>query len=160
MHRLIPALLLACLLPVAAHAQDPAAAADPVILRIESGSVMVSQQGAEFITVDADASLQPEDRVLVPEGSVASLDYGNGCTVRLVTGAYPVASACPLADAPAAASAAAGPAPAGAAEAASAGGTNTGMVVGIVAGVAAVAALAGGGGSSSSSAPTPPPVSR
>ncbi|MFZ7095380.1 hypothetical protein ACOPJQ_02855 [Luteimonas dalianensis] len=144
MRTLLPALVLACAVSTAVHAQEPAAPADPVVLRVESGSVMVSQQGAEFVTVEADASLQPEDRVLVPEGSVASLDYGNGCVVSLVTGAYPVAASCPMASAPAAG------------EAAAAGATNTKMIVGVVAGVAAVAAIASGGGSDSS----PPPVSR
>src|SRR5690554_3046098 len=93
------AILLACTLPIAAHAQDPAhvPTADPVVLRVETGNVMVSQQGAEFVTVETDASLQPEDRVLVPEGSTASLDYGDGCVVSLVTGTAPVAASCPVA---------------------------------------------------------------
>lgn len=149
MRRLTPALVLSCLLPLAAQAQEPPAAAGPVILKLENGSVMVSQQGAEFVTVEADVSLQPEDRVLVPEGAVASLDYGNGCVVRLVTGAYPVAGGCPLA----------GAAPPAATSVASPAGSSTGTVLGVAAGVAAVAALAGSGSSSSSQPPTPP-VSR
>lgn len=151
MRLLYPALLLACLLPVAAHAQDPAhvPTADPVVLRVETGSVMVSQQGAEFVTVDTDASLQPDDRVLVPEGSVASLDYGDGCVVGLVTGTAPVATSCPVA------AAATTPAP-GVPVASTATGPSTALIVGGVAGVVAIAAIAGGGSSSSDT----PPVSR
>lgn len=143
--QLLTALVLACALP-AAHAQDEATAAEaaashnPIILRVDSGNVMVSQQGAEFVTVEGDVTVIPHDRVLVPEASVASLDYGDGCVIRLVTGAYPVAEECPdreLAVLPPA-------------------GNNTAMIVGGVAGALALAALAGGGSSSS----TPPqPVS-
>ena len=150
--RLLPALLLACSLPIAAQAQDPAhvVTPDPVVLRVESGSVMVSQQGAEFVTVEADATLQAEDRVLLPEGSVASLDYGDGCVVSLVTGTHPIATRCPVA-----ASSVAGTGAAPGVPVASAAGPSTAVIVGGVAGVAAIAALAGGGSSSK-----PAPVSR
>lgn len=155
MRHLFTALLLASLLPAAAQAQEPAAA-DPIVLRVESGSVMVSQQGAEFATVQADATLQPDDRVLVPEGSVASLDYGGGCNVPLVTGSHPVAAACPpAASAAVAASAAEAPVSPVSPVASSATGPSTGVVVGVAAGVVGVAAIAGGGSSSD-----PPPVSR
>lgn len=151
MRQLLPVLLLATALPFTANAQDPAhvPAGDPVILRVESGSVMVSQQGAEFVTVEADASLQPQDRVLVPEGSVARLDYGNGCVVSLVTGAHPVASSCPVA----ATATAAAEAPATTVSS-SAGGLSTAAMVGIGAGVVAVGAIVSDSGSSSD------PVSR
>lgn len=161
MRNLAPALLLACLLPAVALAQETAPEPS-VVLRVEQGPVLVSEQGGEFISLEIDVSLRPEDRVLVPEGSVASLDYGDGCVVSLVTGAYPVAASCPLTPVQAPATAA-GPAPApGAPEAAAAaGGASTGMILGIVGGVAAIAAIAGGGGSSDSPPPQPPPpVSR
>lgn len=154
--RLLPALLLACSLPIAAQAQTPAqdpahvVTPDPVVLRVESGSVMVSQQGAEFVTVEADATLQAEDRVLLPEGSVASLDYGDGCVVSLVTGTHPIATSCPVA-----ASSVAGTGAAPGVPVASAAGPSTAVIVGGVAGVAAIAAIAGGGSSSK-----PAPVSR
>lgn len=159
MRLLLTALAIVCATAPAAFAQVPApAAADPVILRVETGSVMVSQQGAEFVTVESDVSLQPQDRVLVPEGTVASLDYGQGCSVALVTGAYPVAASCPLATAQPAAQAAVAPAETTgtAAGAAAAGGTNTVLIVGGVAAAIGIAAAAGGGGSDS----PPPPVSR
>ena len=97
--------------------------------------VLVSQQGAEFVSVEGDVSLQPQDRVLVPEGTAASLDYGQGCVVTLVTGAYPVAASCPHAGAQPAAQAAVPAAPAQAAaapagEATAAGTNNTALIVG------------------------------
>lgn len=145
--QLLSALVLACALPVA-HAQEEAPAAEaaaqnPIVLRVESGNVMVSQQGAEFVTVEGDVSVVPQDRILVPEQSVASLDYGEGCVVSLMTGAYPVAETCPDRDRAAAVL------PAG-------GANNTGLIVGGVAAAVALGALASGG---SSSSPTPPPVS-
>lgn len=156
MRHALTALAIACAFAPAAFAQTPADAADGVILRVESGSVMVSQQGAEFVTVESDVTLQPEDRVLVPEGSAASLDYGQGCNVSLVTGAYPVAASCPL-RAPAQAAAAEAPA-APVASSAAAAGTGVSSTALIVGGVAAAAAIAIGSSGSSSS--PPPPVSR
>ena len=145
MRHFLPALLLACLLPVTVQAQEPAPAAEAVVLRVESGNVMVSQQGAEFVTVETDASLQPKDRVLVPEGSTASLDYGSGCNVSLVTGSHPVAATCPLTVGQVPGEAVASAAP------------NTVLIIGgVAAGIAAVAAIADSGGSSND----PPPVSR
>ena len=160
MRLLLTALVLAFGTAPAASAQEPAAA-EPVILRVQSGSAMVSQQGAEFVNVDSDVSLQPQDRVLVPEGTAASLDYGQGCVVTLVTGAYPVAASCPHAGAQPAAQAAVPAAPAQAAaapagEATAAGTNNTALIVGGVAAALAIAAAASGGGSDS----PPPPVSR
>ena len=149
MRQLVTALAIACAavagaLAPAAFAQEAAVApAEPVVLRVESGSVMVSQQGAEFVTVESDVSLQPEDRVLVTENAVASLDYGSGCAVGLTTGTAVVAASCPAAGV----SAGAGMAAAN---------TNTVWIVAGVAGVAAVAVAASGG----SSDDTPPPVSR
>lgn len=151
MRFLLTALAIACATAPAAFAQTPEAA-DPVILRVESGSVMVSQQGAEFVSVEGDASLQPQDRVLVPEGSRASLDYGQGCNVPLVTGAYPVAASCPMAAAQPAA-----PADPPAAAVGSGAGTGVSSTVLIVGGAAAAAAIALASGGSSSD---PPPVSR
>lgn len=158
MRKRVAALALACALPATTLAQEPAAAEPSVVLRVEQGPVLVSEQGGEFISLEIDVSLRPEDRVLVPEGSVASLDYGDGCVVSLVTGAYPVAASCPLTPVQAPATAA-GPAPASDAPeaAAAAGGASTGVILGIAGGVAAIAAIAGGGGSSD---PPPPPVSR
>lgn len=155
MRLLLTALAIACATAPAAFAQAPAAA-DPVILRVESGSVMVSQQGAEFVTVEADVSLQPQDRVLVPEGSVASLDYGQGCNVPLVTGAYPVAASCPTTASPATAETAVGADASGTVGSSAGGVSTTTMVVGGVAAAAAIAAAAGG----SSSDDPPPPTSR
>ncbi|MEN1925787.1 hypothetical protein [Luteimonas qiangzhengi] len=155
MRQLFTALVVACAAVIGvaaptAFAQEtpsaPAAAvapAEPVVLRVESGSVMVSQQGAEFVTVESDVSLQPEDRVLVTENAVATLDYGQGCSVGLTTGTAVVAASCPAAGV----SAGAGMAAAN---------TNTVWIVAGVAGVAAVAVAASGG----SSDDTPPPVSR
>ena len=144
--QLLSALVLACALPVA-HAQEEAPAAEaaaqnPIVLRVESGNVMVSQQGAEFVTVDGDVTVAPQDRILVPEQSVASLDYGEGCLIPLMTGAYPVAETCPDRDR--------------AAAVLPGGSSNTGLIVGGVAAAVALGALASGG---SSSPPPPPPVS-
>lgn len=154
MRHFLTALAISCAFAPAAFAQTPADAADGVILRLESGSVMVSQQGEEFVTVASDVTLQPEDRVLVPEGSAASLDYGQGCNVSLVSGAHPVAASCPLDAAAQAAAAAEAPA-APVASSAGASGASTALIVG---GIVAAAAIAIDSGSSSSS--PPPPVSR
>ncbi|MGY0561508.1 hypothetical protein ACW7G2_12415 [Luteimonas sp. A277] len=150
MRQLFTALAIACaavsgvLAPTAFAQEAPVAPAEPVVLQVESGSVMVSQQGAEFVTVESDVSLLPEDRVLVTEGAVARLDYGQGCSVGLVTGTAVVAASCPAAGVGASA---------GTGVAAT--GTNTALIVGGVAGVAAVAAIASGSSSSD-----PLPISR
>ena len=135
--------VFACAFAVGAHAQSPApaAAAAPtapptIALGVENGNVLVST-GGEFTQAASGQAIAPGHRVLVPEGGSASLAYGNGCGKSLATaGVYTVTADCNVAST-------------------SRSGVSTGTVLGIVGGVAVIAAVAGGGGSDDT-----PPVSR
>lgn len=170
------ALLVLGLSPLAAQAQDPAAS--PAIgLQVDGGTILVSD-GADFVQATSGQTLQPGQRVMVPEGASASLNYSGGCQTALgQPGVYTVSATCNVAGSQSAgesttANAGAGtttsPGTAGGAAASGAGaaggtgaaiGTGT-IVAGVVGGVAVIAAAAGGGGSDDPPAPPPPPISR
>ena len=141
----VATVFFSCALGAGAHAQGPAAvpaaaaptAAPIIALGVDSGNVLVST-GGEFTQAASGQVIAPGHRVLVPEGGSASLQYGNGCGKSLATaGVYTVTADCDLASA-------------------SRSRVSTGAVLGIVGGVAVIAAVAGGGGSDSNT----PPVSR
>lgn len=131
-----------CLLASSAAAAQDSAAVEPaprITLGIESGPVLVST-GAEFVQAQPGQVVEPGNRVLVSEGGSATLGYDGACQVALrQVGIYTVSSSC-----------------AGATRT----GPRTGTIVGIAAGVAAIAAAAGGGGGGDRQPPRPPPVSR
>ncbi|TWT21079.1 hypothetical protein FQY83_06870 [Luteimonas marina] len=86
---LFAAALAASLSAAPAIAQDGAAT-----LRIESGSAMVSTDG-EFTTAASGTQVAPGNRVMLPEGSRATLVYPNGCTQPLREGGtYTVPATC------------------------------------------------------------------
>jgi hypothetical protein len=122
-----------------AIAQD--AAADQIVLRVEQGQVMTSQ-GGEFVPAQTGTVLQPGDRIMVTEGSGASVFYDDACVGDYSQpGVHVIARRCDAA-----------------AGTASSGGVSTGATVGLVAaGVAVVAVAAGGGGGSDDPSP---PISR
>lgn len=128
------ALAMTAALAMPALAQDEAPA---VTLNVDAGSVMVSD-GGEFVTAANGSTLQPGTRVMVAEGSSATLGYVDGCSKSLATpGVYTVTPDC--------------------VPAAQGSGPGTGLVVGgVVAGAAVIAAAAGGGSDDND----PPPVSR
>ena len=129
------AIAMSIVLATPALAQE---AAPAITLNVDAGSVMTSE-GGEFATAANGSTLQPGTRVMIAEGSSATLAYGDGCAKLLATpGVYTVSADC--------------------VPAAQASGTNTGLVVGGVAAGAAVIAVAAGGGSDDND--DPPPVSR
>lgn len=99
-----------------AFAQDQS-----VTLRVDSGSVM-SSTGGEFASAGNGQALAAGQKVMVNEGSSATLVYGNGCKMELSQpGVYTVPGECNMV--------------------ASSSGGSVGAAVGILAG----AALIGGG---------------
>lgn len=140
-HRLLLAAALASLSIAPAFAQQTQTAT----LRVDSGSAMVSN-GGEFTTAASGSQVAPGSRVMLAEGSRATLVYPNGCTQALsAAGVYGVPATCVAAAS-------------GSASAGTAAGADLGAA-GIIAGVAAVGAL---GLSSMDDVPAevPPPVSR
>ena len=136
-HRILLAATLASLFIAPAFAQQ----AESATLRVDSGSAMVST-GGEFSTAASGAQVAPGSRVMLAEGSRATLVYPNGCTQALsAAGVYGVPATC--------VAAASGSAAAGAA------GTDL-TAAGIIAGVAAVGAV----GLNSMDEEPAPPVSR
>ena len=114
-------------------------------LRIDSGSAMVST-GGEFTTVSSGAQVPSGARVMLAEGSSATLVYPNGCTQPMSSaGVYGVPATC------VAAGSAGG-------NAAATAGVDAGGAA-IIAGVAVVAA-AGLASMDEVEAVQPPPVSR
>ncbi len=151
-HMLRPAVLTlavslacACLLPMSAFAAGqaaspaPASAAaptqTPIVLRVDTGSVMVSDGGA-FAPANTGTVLQLGDRLMVAEGGIATVFVNDRCSTTYdAPGVYVVTPECERA-------AAAVP---------------RGATIGIVGGVIALGALAGGGGGGGDAAPPPPP---
>lgn len=123
-----------------AAAQEPVAA-EQIVLRVEQGQVMTSQ-GGEFVPAETGTVLQPGDRIMVTEGSGASVFYDDACVGDYSQpGVHTIARRC---DAPVASSAS---------------GISPAATVGLVAVGVAVAAAAIGGGGGSDNDPSPP-VSR
>jgi len=120
----------------AAPTTTPAPVEQAITLRVNSGSVMVSD-GGEFTTATNGVVLRPGNRLMVAEGGNATVSVGT-CEIHYDTpGVHVIPRQCPPA-------AAAGP---------------SGTTIGLIAGGAALAALALAGGSGGDDAP-PPPVSR
>jgi hypothetical protein len=117
------ALALATVLAAPAFAQDATAT-----LRVDIGSAMVSN-GGEFVSAPSGTAVPAGSRVMLAEGSQATLVYPNGCTQPLTSaGVFGVPATCVVATGSTAGTAA----------------TATGVDVaglGIVAGVAAAGAL-------------------
>ncbi|MGY1529593.1 hypothetical protein [Luteimonas sp. A649] len=113
-------------------------AADPgIALGIDSGSVLVST-GGEFTQAAPGQVLAAGDRVLVSEGSSATLSYSGGCQKALATaGVYTVEADCSL-------------------PGTRSGGPSAGVIAGVVGGVAVIAAAAGGGGGGGGGGTSPP----
>lgn len=81
------ALAFACI--PAAFAQDGGAT-----LRVDRGNAMVST-GGEFSSAASGARVMPGNRVMLTEGSQATLVYPNGCTQSLSdAGVYGVPASC------------------------------------------------------------------
>ena len=115
-------------------------------LRIDSGSAMVST-GGEFTTVSSGAQVPSGARVMLAEGSRATLVYPNGCSQPMsAAGVYGVPATC------VAAGSAGG----------SAAATTAGVDVGGAAIIAGVAVLGAAGLASRDDVDVvpPPPVSR
>lgn len=139
---LIAAALATVLFAAPAFAQDSTAT-----LRVDIGSAMVST-GGEFVTAPSGSQVAPGSRVMLTEGSQATLVYPNGCTQPLTAaGVHGVPATCV-----AAASTAAGTAQAGAA------GVDVGGAA-IISGVA-VAGAAALNAMDDQDYVAPPPVSR
>ncbi|MEN1959477.1 hypothetical protein WCE41_03920 [Luteimonas sp. MJ246] len=137
-HRILLAAALASLFIAPTFAQQ----AESATLRVDSGSAMVST-GGEFSTAASGTQIAPGSRVMLAEGSRATLVYPNGCTQALsAAGVYGVPATCVAA---ASGSAAAG----------TAAGADLGAA-GIIAGVAAAGAV----GLNSMDEEPAPPVSR
>lgn len=145
---LLATALAATFVAAPAFAQDSTAT-----LRIDSGSAMVST-GGEFTTAVSGAQVEAGNRVMLTEGSRATLVYSGGCTQALTTaGVYSVPSTCRSSAGAAGATAGTGTGTAAGAVGVDMGGL--GIVTGIaVAGAAALASM--------DEVPyvEPPPVSR
>ena len=92
MNKLAPALIAAlAALSAPAFAQDAADAT----LRLDQGSVMVSDDGGQFESANTGRALDAGDKVMVNPDSKVTLQYGNGCTMVLTTpGVYNVPATC------------------------------------------------------------------
>lgn len=87
--RLMLATALALVLSAPAFAQDAT-----VTLQIDSGTAMIST-GGEFTTAASGTQVPAGARVMVPEGSRATLVYSNGCSRSLgSTGVHGVPATC------------------------------------------------------------------
>lgn len=78
-----------------ALAVAPAFAQQPVAtLQVEAGTVMTSE-GGEFRTANTGEALNPGERIMLSENSVAVVRYPNGCVRRYdAPGVYPVPMSC------------------------------------------------------------------
>jgi len=110
-----------------------AIAADPILLNAVSGEVMVNQ-GESYVVPTPNMPVSPGDQVMVTEGGLAKVTYANGCVIE-VNGSFVLSVA---SDSPCAAGALL--ASVGGA-AATTSGVSTGVVLGSVLGVAAMAAV-------------------
>lgn len=145
--------LAAALCAAPAFAQEQAATAT---LRVEAGSVMVSN-GGEFVTATSGTQVPVGARVMLAEGSRATLVYPGGCSQPLTSaGVFGVPATCVAAAGSSGATAATSPT-AGTATATAAGVDVAGL--GIVAGVAAAGAV-GLDSMDEVEYEEPPPVSR
>lgn len=136
----IAAAALATLAP--AHAAEESAPT----LRVDSGSVMTST-GGEFVTAASGTPVIPGTRVMLAEGSSASLVYANGCTASIAAaGVHAVPAVCQAAGS----QTAFGTAASAGVDWASAGWLFLGTAV-VAGGLASM---------DTESAPPPPPVSR
>lgn len=87
-------LIAAALLSLAAVAPAHAADEPAPTLRVDSGSVMTST-GGEFVTAASGTTVTPGTRVMLAEGSSASLVYANGCTASIAAaGVHAVPAMC------------------------------------------------------------------
>lgn len=126
--RLLIAAALAALCAAPAFAQGTPS----ITLSINGGTAMVSN-GGEFTTVTSGTLVSPGARVMLPEGSTATLSYSDGCTQLLAsTGVHAVPATCV---------AAAANTTAAMGQSGTAAGVNLGAA-GIIAGIAAAGALA------------------
>lgn len=121
MMKTVSALVLAAAFAVPAFAQESGA-----VLRVESGSVMVSS-GDQFVPAQSGQTLAAGQRVMVAEGGAARLVYPGGCSMTMSSaGVFQVPVAC-----------VAGPVGSAAAGAAA----TTGGTVGSVGGMSAAASI-------------------
>lgn len=94
MNAMIRTLLAAALLATAAL--SPAMAQDPATdtvgtLHVNSGQIMVSTNGGDFVTVSGDTAIHVGDRIQVGTSSDANLTYNNGYVLHYVSpGVYEV----------------------------------------------------------------------
>jgi hypothetical protein len=83
--------LVASIFAGAAGAAEPA-----TVLSAQKGTVLVNQ-GEEFVTASDLQSLKAGDRVMVMEGGDATVTFGDGCVLPVVSGSIveiPAASTC------------------------------------------------------------------
>ena len=87
--------LLAAASAIAFAAMAPAHAQDaPPTIRVDSGTVMTSD-GGEFVSAASGSQVTPGSRVMLAEGSTASLVYANGCTASIsAAGVHAVPAVC------------------------------------------------------------------
>lgn len=94
MNAMLRSLLAAALFATAAFA--PAMAQDPVTdtvgtLHVNSGQIMVSTNGGDFVTVSGNTAMHVGDRIQVGASSDANLTYNNGYVLHYVSpGVYEV----------------------------------------------------------------------
>jgi hypothetical protein len=87
--RILLAVLAATFVAAPAFAQS-----GPITLRVDVGNAMVST-GGEFATAPSGTQLAPGSRVMLSEGSRATLVYANGCTQPLsAAGVFGVPATC------------------------------------------------------------------
>lgn len=93
MMKLAPMLLAATLLAGAAFA--PVQAADGVAtLRVDRGNVMASN-GGEFVTANSGVRLVEGNRLMITEGSYATVIYSDRCVEQYATpGVYVIDATC------------------------------------------------------------------
>lgn len=144
-------LYLAALLCAAATAPAFAQGQGAPTLRVDSGSAMISQ-GGEFTPAASGAQVPTGSRIMLADGSRATLVYPDGCSQALASaGVYSVPATCV-----AAAGSSAGTATAGGSTAAGADLAAVGIIGGTVAAVVAIAEAT----MDDVPAPPPPPISR
>lgn len=152
--RILLLAMAAALCAAPAFAQQEAATAT---LRVDAGSVMVSN-GGEFVTATSGTQVPTGARVMLAEGSRATLIYPGGCTQPLTSaGVFGVPVNC-VAAAGSSGATTATTGSTGTSAAATAAGVDV-AGLGIVAGVAAAGAV-GLGSMDDVEYEEPPPVSR
>lgn len=92
-----PRTLFAAALAASLFAAPAFAQSGGATLRVDVGSAMVST-GGEFTTAASGTQLAPGSRVMLTEGSQATLVYANGCTQPLTSaGVHGVPASCVVA---------------------------------------------------------------